>query len=42
VPPILRALQYGSTDPRMITARRHLRDLIAYVSKKKKKEKPPE
>jgi hypothetical protein len=40
--PILRALQYGSTDPRMIAARRHLGDLIAHVAKKKRKEKPAE
>jgi hypothetical protein len=35
VPPVIRALQYGSTDPRMITARRHLGDLIAYVKRQK-------
>ena len=37
VPPILRALQYGSTDPQMITARRHLGALMAYVVKRKAK-----
>src|SRR5262249_18399975 len=41
-PPILRVLQYGSTDPRMITARRYLADLIAHAAKKKRKEKPAE